>query len=333
MIQIAASHQAVRHALIAVGDLHRDWNATSLREPSYFSLQQCNKSIQLLRNQQMNIVQSLLACIIFAAFNMLQNQPHTALEHLESGLNIMRGWIKKQESRKLDDPISPDDYVIRQFFVRLFIAYEFVVGNPTRDKSYQPSVRLFARSIQNHPSMHDESRPFGTLLEACSIFHQHLDIIYYRMRTAIAQGESTRITDTITWGQQLLQNWHRKLLYYLNVIARTKSRTFNRASVFLRLQYNCSVIWLDTVAYKNEMLYDKYMPVFQNDSRIVLQYRRARQLQPRRTTTSISVFRVSNLSSHLICGTEMSRSKITQRGHGPHQGGPASRGHLGASRC
>ena len=211
----------------------------------------------------MNIVQSLLACIIFAAFNMLQNQPHTALEHLESGLNIMRGWIKKQESRKLDDPISPDDYVIRQFFVRLFIAYEFVVGNPTRDKSYQPSVRLFARSIQNHPSMHDESRPFGTLLEACSIFHQHLDIIYYRMRTAIAQGESTRITDTITWGQQLLQNWHRKLLYYLNVIARTKSRTFNRASVFLRLQYNCSIIWLDTVAYKNEMLYDKYMPVFQ----------------------------------------------------------------------
>ena len=210
----------------------------------------------------MNIVQSLLACIIFASFNMLQNQPHTALEHLESGLNIMRGWIKKQESRNVDDPISPDDYIIRQYFVRLFTAYEFVVGNPTRDQSYEPVVRRFASSIRDHPSMHNESRPFDTLLEACSIFHKHLDIIYYRMRTAIAQGDASRITDTITWGQALLQDWHRKLIYYLNVIARTKSRTFNRASVFLRLQYNCTLIWLDTVAYKNEMLYDKHMPGF-----------------------------------------------------------------------
>ena len=193
---------------------------------------------------------------------MLQNHRDSGLEHLQSGLRILRDWIKSREASRSSSPDSSQDYIIERYFIPLFSEYEFVVGNPTADPDYTPLLRAYADRLRLLNRQPESVKGFDSLGEARLQFHSILDGIYARMEDVTSLRDEHAITACITTGGSVLRSWYRKLLFYLNCIARSQGRAFSRAADMLRLQYHSSLIWLGNVAYKDETQFDAYLADF-----------------------------------------------------------------------
>lgn len=90
---------AIRHAAIALGALHRNFESMAfgktLRDDA-FPLQQCNKAIALLRHQlasgHRRMESTLVTCILLISFAFLQGDAITATSHYHVGVRLLREW-------------------------------------------------------------------------------------------------------------------------------------------------------------------------------------------------------------------------------------------------
>ena len=89
---------AIRHALLAVSDAHREWIINSSSNLSFATLTQYGKAlhitiagIQADKNWQTYII-SLSCCILFYYFELLNRNLAAAGIHLENGLRLLREW-------------------------------------------------------------------------------------------------------------------------------------------------------------------------------------------------------------------------------------------------
>ncbi|KAL1984203.1 hypothetical protein VTN96DRAFT_9424 [Rasamsonia emersonii] len=90
---------AIRHAAIALGALHRNFESMAfdktLRDDA-FPLQQCNKAIALLRHQlasgNRRMETTLVTCILLISFAFLQGDAITANSHYHVGVRLLREW-------------------------------------------------------------------------------------------------------------------------------------------------------------------------------------------------------------------------------------------------
>lgn len=210
------------------------------------------------------MVPSLLACILFACFNLLQNHLDSALEHLQSGLKILREWIQAREAQEGSPARQRDeDDMVERYFIPLFASYEAVVGNPTDDPHYRPFLQLYARDRRVLTAQSPHFNAYNSLEEARTHFHNLLDQVFGRLEKAIEEeADGTLVSQCIATGERLLRSWYRRLLIYLNTIARSKECQFIRAAGLLRIQYFVSLITLGTVTYRDEMRFDSYLDEF-----------------------------------------------------------------------
>ena len=193
---------------------------------------------------------------------MLQNHLDSGLEHLQSGLRILRDWTKDREPGQTYSSESSQDYIIERYFIPLFADYEFVVGNPTAEPDYKPVLRSYANRLRELNQQTEGVARFDSLDEARLHFHSILDGVYNRMEETMTLQDEDAVINCIAAGGTKLRSWYRKLLYYLNCIARSQGKAFTRAADMLRMQYHSSLVWLGSVAYKDEMRFDAYIADF-----------------------------------------------------------------------
>jgi hypothetical protein len=101
VLQASFSQLAIRHGVIAIGALHESYKA--LLQPKtklidniiYFALRQHTKGLSSLGkslssgSQQTHV--ALISCIVFSCFDRLTGDIDSAITHLRSGLEILRG--------------------------------------------------------------------------------------------------------------------------------------------------------------------------------------------------------------------------------------------------
>jgi hypothetical protein len=114
-LQMAHSEPAVRHALVALGHLHKTEDGTLKHARSKFAahhdsktlLYHYNKSVRCLvdRMAEASYPQEvgLVTCVIFVCMEFLRGNYHTAFTHLTNGLKILS---ERQDRSRHDSPMT-----------------------------------------------------------------------------------------------------------------------------------------------------------------------------------------------------------------------------------
>jgi hypothetical protein len=96
--------------MIALGSLYEHCN-DSADYPSVmqqrYALIQYNKAIRSLKSRRSDDAKTLevtlLTCVLFVCLELLRGNPELALDHLQSGLNILNNWKKENGTEHLFD--------------------------------------------------------------------------------------------------------------------------------------------------------------------------------------------------------------------------------------
>lgn len=108
--QYTEAEPGLRHAVIAVGALHRNFEEN--QEPdSSFAIQQCNIAIhnlkhQLTGDQNHHVEVSIITCILFVSFAFFQGDARAACQLIHGGVKLMLEWEKISNSTE-DSTIKP----------------------------------------------------------------------------------------------------------------------------------------------------------------------------------------------------------------------------------
>lgn len=103
VLQAGRQEPAVRHAIAAIGALHKKLLHGNLSpdpmqdERTRFALEQCNKSIKLLvspreEGEKPNLRLMLTACVLFTCFEALQGHCEQAIIHATQGYNLLQQY-------------------------------------------------------------------------------------------------------------------------------------------------------------------------------------------------------------------------------------------------
>lgn len=121
ILQASYHSSAIKHAVIALGALHEDFQQWDPTSSNAFAVQQYSKAIRdvsSLRpskpNEALDI--ALLCCMLFAAFESLRGYYKSALTHIGSGMKLV---IARQNCLEYDQKRSHSWGLIRPIFVCL----------------------------------------------------------------------------------------------------------------------------------------------------------------------------------------------------------------------
>lgn len=147
--QASEIQPAVRHAAIGIGSLH--WggmmraNGTSADQITSFSLRQCSKALEYLRqNLTADIARCprmetvLISCGILLAFAFSQGDARAGGYHLRAGYELLQQWQRV----KMDN--SPVGTVVLGSFYQLHLDWPSLVDSEIAPKSYSYPVQLAA---------------------------------------------------------------------------------------------------------------------------------------------------------------------------------------------
>ncbi|CAG7928987.1 unnamed protein product [Penicillium olsonii] len=107
--QASESHPAVRHSVIAISALHRQFLDPTSYQNDIFSIKQCNKAIAHLRadfgkNEPLKSAQIeriLIACVVLITFGLFQGDVATVRCHLRTGTRLLYEWRKTNGKRSV----------------------------------------------------------------------------------------------------------------------------------------------------------------------------------------------------------------------------------------
>ncbi|CAG7982679.1 unnamed protein product [Penicillium salamii] len=105
--QASETHPAVRHSVIAISALHRQFLDPTSHRTDLFPINQCNKAIGHLRagirsNAHLDSSQTeriLIACVVLITFGLLQGDVEAVRCHLQSGTRLLYEWRKTNGKR------------------------------------------------------------------------------------------------------------------------------------------------------------------------------------------------------------------------------------------
>ena len=98
MVAIGSVHEHVRQTAIEPDELFHRAFAPPVQ--NWFALSQCNKAINIMTKRgpdSTGYMPALAFCILFIAFEVLQNRLTAALSHLRSGLSIIQAWTQTEK--------------------------------------------------------------------------------------------------------------------------------------------------------------------------------------------------------------------------------------------
>jgi hypothetical protein len=143
VLQESYSEPAIRHAVVAVGALHKtmvEYSKSSSendsgpiqKEHHDFALRQFHKAIcqiqERLSSGNVRFRLALISCLLFVCFESFHGDLDSAMAQVFSGLNLLRDWYSRKQMRLLDQPgiLTPDnDDSIETEFLQMFIRLEY----------------------------------------------------------------------------------------------------------------------------------------------------------------------------------------------------------------
>jgi hypothetical protein len=142
VLQESHSEPAIRHAVVAVGALHKTMaeylkssgeGVSSSEQKAHhdFALRQFQKAIREIRERMSNghvrLRLALISCLLFICFESFHGDLDSAMAQVSSGLGLLRDWYGQKEKRLLDQTVvpTPDDEAIEAEFLQMFVRLEY----------------------------------------------------------------------------------------------------------------------------------------------------------------------------------------------------------------
>ncbi|MCJ1482603.1 hypothetical protein MMC06_002769 [Schaereria dolodes] len=281
VLQVSHAEPAVRHLTIALGFLHESsqhddvfFKTTGhLDDRHQFALQQCNKAIGLLRtglstSTPQSVEITLIACVLFICFECFLGNHGSALDHLQSGLNILRNWRATHTSSSMDNPfnhprISPaSEADLVQLFTRLNLqAASFI----------EPRNLPFQGQMEELTPSRTVPNSFTSLNEARDCLVHHFD-----------QSASIRLRFQLSYlgecsnGAQLpeanyaepeeiyrLQQWFSQFDAYLTHSSMRMNTKDLQGAILLKIYHKVAYIIQSSGGSDNETIYDEFISDFE----------------------------------------------------------------------
>lgn len=208
VLQASHTHHAIRYAVTALGAMHQMFVGGDLpvvrddasHKQQRFALEQCNRSIREIVNMSNSIsradkITAMTACILFTCFASLQGHQSSALEHLRSGLKL----LKESDTDPDPDPETMAAHPVpmeslRAMFVSLDVQARAMMSDdmqlcweprPNFDRNFPPRVfaslkdaRIFLEAAFNELicflQILDINAPEEEEMGAVSAEYQHL---------------------------------------------------------------------------------------------------------------------------------------------------------------
>jgi hypothetical protein len=275
VLQLSSAEPAIRHATIALGAIHRNFESLAVNERlrnEAFPLQQCNKAIALLRkrlgNGSRQMETALVTCILLMSFAFLQGDTTTATSHYHSGISLLREWQQTSVLR------SPWLYrSIEATLVKLFIRMELYLSAFASLDDDDPFVVVAV--ADDEPVLTDvESIHMEDQIDSLDQAGDHL----FSLMGHTMQNEQRRIFSStpVRWVRERvradvsskLHEWTRKLNTFLEQHALSLSPKHTRILLVLQL-------WSETIRIINmahdresEMQFDAFEQPFRRIVRL-----------------------------------------------------------------
>ena len=261
LIPWSAVHEpAIRFAVAALGSLRRSWTEPEATrdEVASLSLQQYNTAIHHLLSPGLTFLTALISSMMFAQYHLAVPQSYLeGVRHLRSGILIL------VEARDL---AKEEVEVLERFLIPMFRNFASgMLREALMERKQLPRYFDGVSTSQDPPPLVSFPNRFESLQQARICLQRLLDHIFPELEKLCNTAESScRLKLKVSEGKELLQNFYRKLLTWLNCSARLRDADADRDANLLRIQYLVSYITFATVVGGDETMYDNYSPFFQD---------------------------------------------------------------------
>ncbi|KAF2636826.1 hypothetical protein P280DRAFT_459141 [Massarina eburnea CBS 473.64] len=279
VLQVGDREPSVRHALVALGALHEDFEAQALmnsvkRSESvslrrfagiYYSKALSVLSVYIGDHSWEGLVVSLTCCIICIGFEWLRGGMAAALSHLRGALRILSQWyhghIEGLYNRLGTSPSSPNGHLIRSQIVpvmmRLAITARTAVSELPHVQWRNVTVDVLAPGGDQSTSMQDARFAFEVILS---------DAYLQPETQSLSNGHGPYILTKVCRDafSDALDQWYKTYSVCLyedsEAICEGEKPQLERLSLTIR--YLTVLIMLRTSHTKDQTAHDSYIPQF-----------------------------------------------------------------------
>ena len=254
---IGALHEKLKQQTLC---LH-DTSLHTQRTPT-FALQQCNFAIQSLATESplgISIVVTLTSCVLFSAFEMMQDNLESALYLLGNGSRILGDWkTTAHTSSTLSERELMEDSLL-PIFLRFSESSD--IANPVLSRF--PASSLSSPSGIEEQRTMDQATPqkFFSLTHALVCLHHILDRIFVEISLTQSDNLNSK-SRRFERHTLLLEDWNRSLQVFLRQCHMEMREAHCRRLCLIELQYLTAKIFHAALSFKDEMIYDDYRESF-----------------------------------------------------------------------
>lgn len=280
LLRMSSSFPAVQHAVVAFSSLHEVYLAGDDIHPptAVYSRQQYGRAIRNLCDHIAItsidghvMEETLLTCLLFICFEVLQGHDLAALAHLEAGLGIFSS-LPYTSAEVSMQPSDLSISALAKIFIRLDNHATSLIGSrPPTLISSAKIHSLAVASVTSHPSPCGIAQARDALHVCLSCAHDFLRSI---AETAVPTMERSSLASAIHEKDHHLRSLRAWMQGYLDLLQRVPSSSRNnKAELHIRDEVKgCAVLWLtylvtfiklSTSLDPDEVEYDKYLWQFE----------------------------------------------------------------------
>lgn len=281
LIPVAVSDQGLKHALSALGLLHRSWSlrceSGSMVEVASYrtrSLEQYCKAIQALTtNQHTSKLVMMLAVIVFIAVEMLTDAPHRGARHYFAGVAMAQDWSSLDqgcnEKKIFEESILP---ILQRLLLHFGSADDpqppvhYYKRNPdkTSPSPLEGHVVCLPRSEADYVTIHTLPAVFVDVVDSSRALRQITRAITYRTKIQLREKVIRKhhakyvLSDALA----LVWAWRSRFEQLLVLDEGSMDKKSLALASYLEAYFNFLVIQLNTVCSPDELIFDAYESEF-----------------------------------------------------------------------
>ncbi len=276
VLQLSYAHRTVSHALAALGSLHESLDlmyeerTAHAKRQWYFSLQQCNKAIRLLTHQASSpppIEVILTSCILFTAFENMTNHCETALDHVRSGMKVLR---QRETSAIAVDQTTSECELINDQLAPMFSRLSTSISDIGAGTDLFSAERRLLESAVGQKSHFHLPKMFVGLDDARECLHAILDEAFRDLGSLADGPDTSSAAEKVLEYKRLLKKWRLSFEFYFDsrkaslydVRGQCKDIQMIREMKLLKIHSLFACVLILTEPFGDETLFDEHVDEF-----------------------------------------------------------------------
>lgn len=278
-MRMSSSFPAIKHAIVAFSALHEMYLAgdAASSQTEVYSRQQYGRAIKSLHEHlsaasihRDATEETLLTCLVFICFEILQGNDVAALVHLEAGLGIFSN-LSSEHMTQSSNREQPSLSALAKIFIRLDNQATSLIGSrPPQSISPTNMHNLAIASMPCHSSPVMIAQARDTLHVCLSCVH---DYLRSTAETIVPDKETSSLDVAIherdrhlrslqAWMHEFQDLLQRVYFSSANNNVELPTREEAKECAVLWLTYLVTFIKLSTALDPDEVAYDSYLPQF-----------------------------------------------------------------------